>query len=267
MQDLREHGYQVTSVDKYSSRGVWTKIVDCEDMGQLVSLMREHDAVVHLAAIPSPNSHPAEIVFRNNVISAYNVLEAATILGIRKVVMASSISALGTAFAIRHFNPLVVPIDEGHALLSQDAYGLSKMVGEMVADGFVRRVPDLSLVSLRFGLVVDEATRNDFLRPTSQRANLNDALASIFWTYTEVRDVASSCRLALESGLVGHEAFFINAPQILVDTPIEELLAQYYPGDYPVAAHIRGSACPVECGKAERLLGWKANYHWEGHEL
>jgi nucleoside-diphosphate-sugar epimerase len=267
VRDLEEHGYQVTSVDKYPARKWGTKIVDCEDLGQVVSVMREHDAVVHMAAIPNPLRHPAEVVFRNNVVSSYNILEAAAILGIKKMVMASSISALGTVNMVQPFNPLRVPIDETHPLLSQDAYGLSKMVGEELAEGFKRRIPDLSLASLRFSFVVDDGSRAEFVKDPEQWPNLNDALAGVFWTYTDVRDAASSCRMAIEADFLGHEAFYINAPQILGDSPVEELLAKYYPGDYPVAASIRGNASPVDCVKAERFLGWKAVYDWEGREF
>jgi nucleoside-diphosphate-sugar epimerase len=267
VQDLEEHGYQVTSVDKYPTRKWGTKIVDCEDLGQVVSVMRDQDAVVHMAAIPNPLRHPAEVVFRNNAISAYNILEAAAILGIKKVVMASSISALGTVNMVQPFNPLRVPIDETHPLLSQDAYGLSKMVGEELAEGFTRRILDLSLASLRFSFVVDDGSRTEFIKSPEQWPYLNETLAGVFWTYTDVRDAASSCRKAMEANFLGHEAFYINAPQILGDTPVEDLLAKYYPGDYPVDASIRGSASPVVCDKAGRMLGWEAAYDWEGREL
>ena len=89
--------------------------------------------------------------------------------------------------------------------------------------------------------------------------------AGVFWTYVDVRDAATSCRLAMETNKPGHEAFYIAAPNILMNDPVEELLTKYYPGDYPVAVHIHGSASPVDCSKAERRLGWKAVYNWEGH--
>jgi nucleoside-diphosphate-sugar epimerase len=267
VQDLHEHGYHVTCVDKHVTRKWGTKIVDCEDLGQVVSVMSGQDAVIHLAAIPNPIRHPAEVVFRNNTLSMFNILEAAAILGIHKVVLASSISALGTAFRFRPFSPLSVPIDEEHPLLAQDAYGLSKMTGELLAEGYVRRIPDLSLASLRFSLVIDEAVRTEFIGSLENRAHLGEEMASVFWTYIDVRDVAASCRLAMQAKFTGHEAFYIAAPQILADRPVEELLASYYPGDYPVAAAIRGSASPVDCSKAERILGWKALYNWEGREF
>jgi nucleoside-diphosphate-sugar epimerase len=261
---LREHGYQVTAADRLSNQRWGTQLVDCEDLGQVVSVMKGHQAVIHLAAIPSPNSHPAEVVFRNNVMSTFNVLEAAAILGIEHIVLASSISALGTAFMERPFNPLRFPIDEEHPLLSQDAYGLSKMVGEVLADGFIRRIPDWSISSLRFSFVIDDEARNGYLRSPQAADHLDDMLAGVLWTYIDVRDVAESCRLALQMNKPGHEAFFIVAPKILSNKPVEELLVRYYPGDYPVAAQIRGNTSPVDCSKAEKLLGWKAVYNWEG---
>ena len=75
---------------------------------RLIGVMQGQDAVIHLAAIPSPDAHTAEVVFRTNVMSTFNVLEAATILGISNITMASSISALGYAFRHRPFQSLVL---------------------------------------------------------------------------------------------------------------------------------------------------------------
>ena len=135
VEELIDHGYDVTPADKERKQRWDTQLVDFEDLGQVIGVMRGHDAVIHLAAIPSPMAHTADVVFRNNVISTFNVLEAAAILDIKHVVLASSISALGYAFRFRHFNPVYLPIDEAHPALSQDCYGLSKMIGETLAEG------------------------------------------------------------------------------------------------------------------------------------
>jgi nucleoside-diphosphate-sugar epimerase len=141
------------------------------------------------------------------------------------------------------------------------------MVGEQLADGFWRRVPDMSLTSLRFSFVIDERAREWLSHALRDQEDFRNSLAGEFWTYVDVRDAASSCRHALQANIMGHEAYYINAPRIMLDTPVEKLLATYYPGDYPLADHIRGDASPVVCDKAERLLGWKARYDWEGKEL
>jgi len=253
----------VTPADIRSTQPWLTQIVDTENFGQVVAVMHGHDAVIHLAAIPSPVRHPAEVVFRNNVMSQFNILEAATILGIKNVVTASSLSALGHPYMHRHFTPVYVPIDEAHPLLSQDNYGLSKMIGEELCEGYLRRTPDMSLASMRFTWVKNPDDNEMVLRQREQGAAFNGA----FWTYVDVRDAARACRLAMEYDKPGHEAFYIVAPNSFTVEPIEELMRKYYPGDYPFADHIRGDKSIVDCSKAERLLGWKARYNWDGTEF
>lgn len=266
VRELQAHGYDVTPADVRRAQPWMTQIVDFTDMGQVVGVMAGHDAVIHLAAIPSPAMHTNEVVFANNAVSTFNVLEAATILGIKKVVMASSISALGYAFRHEHFTPLYLPIDEAHPMLSQDSYGLSKMVGEMLADGFARRVPAMSLTSLRFTLVVDEEQR-EWMGPARAHPPDPTATHGAFWTFVDVRDAAAACRLAAEYDAPSHDAFLINAPHIYRPEDVRELFDRYFPGDYPLAEHVRGQISPVDCGKAERLLGWRARYNWDGEPL
>ncbi len=266
VQELREHGYAATPAD-IAPRQPWaTQTVDFTDFAQVVAAMRGHEAVIHLAAIPSPLDAAAAEVFRVNVVSTFNVLEAALTLGIRQVVMASSITALGYGFRFRPFSPRFLPIDETHPLLPQDCYGLSKKIGEDLAAGFLRRWPEMSLASLRFTAVLDADARSWI--PAARRQPTNDSETyGAFWTFVDVRDAAAACRLCLERDRPGHEAYFIGAPVIYRSENIRDLMARHFPGEYPVASHIRGNASPVDCGKAERLLGWRARYNWDGAPL
>ena len=264
--ELQAHGYDVRSADLNATQPWDTQIVDFTDLGQVIGVMQGQDAVIHLAAIPSPSVHTAEVVFRTNVMSTFNVLEAATILGIRNIAMASSISALGYAFRHRPFNPLYLPIDEAHPLLSQDCYGLSKMIGEELAEGFSRRSPEMSLVSLRFTFVADESAQS-WLPAARLQATDNVSTYGAFWTFVDVRDAASACRLALEYEAPGHEAFYICAPIIYRSEDIRDLMAKHFPGDYPIADSVRGGASPVDVSKAARLLGWRARYNWDRSPL
>ena len=266
VKELQAHGYQVTPADLKPRRAWDTQIVDFTDLGQVIGVMQGHDAVIHLAAIPSPRFHTAEVVFRNNVISTFNVLEAAAILGVSNVTLASSISALGYAFRHRAFSPLYLPIDEAHPMLSQDCYGLSKMIGEELAQGFLRRKPDMSLVSLRFTFVVTAAD-STWLPAAREQPTDDVSTYGAFWTFVDLRDAAAACRLALEYDAPGHEAFFINAPVIYRKEDIRDLMAKRFPGNYPIGDGVRGINSPVDASKAERLLGWTARYNWDGAPL
>jgi nucleoside-diphosphate-sugar epimerase len=57
------------------------------------------DAVAHFAAIPRVLIQPDNVTYAASVISTYNVIEAATKLGIRKVIIASSETSYGVCFA------------------------------------------------------------------------------------------------------------------------------------------------------------------------
>jgi nucleoside-diphosphate-sugar epimerase len=111
---LVAHGYAVLNVDlkPLDLPGVPTLIADLTDSGQAFNALTTHptfggferghpprppDAVVHFAAIPRVLIEPDNVTFATNVISTYNVIEAAMKLGVRKVVIASSETTYGSA--------------------------------------------------------------------------------------------------------------------------------------------------------------------------
>ena len=132
--ELAQAGHEVISFDQARPPdpvpGVRYRIGDHEDLGQVVELCQGAGAIAHLSAIPAPRTYPNATVFRTNVMGTFNVHEAAVLMGVPLVVSTSSQSAYGFAWHHRPFLPQYLPIDEAHPCLSQDAYGLSKMVGE-----------------------------------------------------------------------------------------------------------------------------------------
>jgi nucleoside-diphosphate-sugar epimerase len=258
--DLLQHGYEVINVDLRPSDQVHTYQADLCDLGQAFGMLEGKDAVVHLAAIPWPGEHAPEVVFRNNIMSAFNVLQAACVLGVRKVVLAGSESALGFPFKFRPFSPLYLPIDEAHPLLAQDAYGLSKIAIEELGQGFVRRDPAMSVTTLRLSYIL---TPDDY--PGELRAAWADPERNEFnlWAYVDARDVGLACRLALECAQTGYDAFYIAAPDTLMREPTLDLVNRYYPGVGSVAAGFGGRVSPLDCGYAENVLGFRAQYTWD----
>ncbi len=260
IQELLQHDYQVTNVDLKPSAAIHTFYADLTDLGQVYGMVQGKDAVIHLAAIPWPGEHPPEVVFRNNVLSTFNILEAATVLGVRKVVLAGSESALGFPFRFTDFAPLYLPIDEEHPLLAQDSYGLSKIILEELAKGFVRRNPQLSIISLRLSYI--QTNKEDYLREL--RACWKDPAANSFnlWCYVDARDVARAFRLALEYPQAGFEAFYIAAADTLMREPTLDLIRRYFPGSIELRGEISGNQSPLDCEKAQRLLGFNPQYKW-----
>ena len=250
IRDLLEHDYEVCNFDQVRPTApmVHTVVVDVTCFGDLVSCLQGFDAIVHLAAFSSPKQVANNRTFRANSQSDFNVLEAAAILRINKVVMASSLNAMGMTFNVQ---PCVeyLPLDEEHPCRPDEAYGLSKLVAETLAHGFARRYPEMSISSLRFPMIMRPEQYRSF------KANADNLYRSL-WAYTDVRDAVRAVRLALEAEWKGHEVFLIAADHTLSSTPTRELVARWYPA-VPLQSDLPGNAALVSTRKATRMLGWR----------
>ena len=131
--------------------------VDVLDLDGLRRALAGHDGVVHLAAIDSGVKASEEQYFRTNVLGTWHVLQAAEDVRARRVVVCSSVSALGLS---PDHPPRALPIGAEHPPAPRDAYGLSKQVCEDIASGFARRGA-LEVVCLRPALVVRPETVRD----------------------------------------------------------------------------------------------------------
>lgn len=254
-----EQGYEVLNVDsrRPDEELCPTLLADLEDLGETYGALAGADAVVHLAAIPAAHIRTPEVTFRNNVMSTYNVLEAAAGLGIRKAVIASSESSYGIVFAIHPLSPQYVPVDEDHPQLPQDSYGLSKIVNEMTAEMFHRRT-GMQIVSLRLGNVIPPeryAQFPSFIEKPEERER-------ILWSYIDTRDAASACRLAIEADGLGAVALNIAADDSSMAIRSWELLAARYPGVTDIRAPLDGHETLLGNERAKRLLGWQPQHRW-----
>ena len=129
---------------------------DVLDLAKVRASMAGQDAVIHLAAIDFDVPAEPEVYFGTNVMGTWNAVQAAGDAGIRKVVLASSVSAVGVGEMRPDFPPEYLPVDEAHAMKPVNAYGLSKLVVEDIARGFARR-GDMSITCLRPVAIVVES--------------------------------------------------------------------------------------------------------------
>jgi hypothetical protein len=127
---------------------------DITDFASVRELVRDMEGIVHLAAIPHPSRSTADALFHINCTGTFNVYQAAAEEGIKRVVSASSINALGFNFGVVPFQLSYLPIDEAHPTQTTDVYSLSKQILEDTADYFWRR-DGISGVCLRLPFVFD----------------------------------------------------------------------------------------------------------------
>lgn len=249
-------GHQVVSLDRAEPdpaalpAGVAYHQVDTTDHADLVAGIRGADALIHLAAYPSPHGHPDHVVHNNNVVSSYNALSAAVELGIRRVCQASSINATGAAYS-RCPRYDYLPLDEHHPTYAEDPYSLSKWICEEQGDCFARLHSDLSIASMRFHGVVQSR------ESAVERMPSSPALAKHLWAYTRADAGARACLASLTAAFSGHEAFYLVAPRTMMPGHLTaQLVAEHYP-DVALRRSLRGEEGLYDCSKAERLLGWR----------
>ena len=267
IRDLVDHGHDVVNADRRppvpggpaGAPPVRFVETDLGDVGQVAGALAGCDAVVHLGAIPAPYSHADEVVFVNNTRATFASLQAASLVGVRRAAIASSVSAYGTAWAPRPFPPRYAPLDEEHPLLNHDAYGLSKEVDERTGEMFHRR-DGMAVAALRFhwvALPAEAAARAADLAvdPTA------DDWWRLLWGYVDARDAASACRLAVEADGIGFEAFNVIAADTLCDVSTEELIRRHAP-QVEIRGSIPGTASGFSTEKARRLLGYEARHSW-----
>ena len=262
--DLLAHGWEVVNVDAAAptvAQSCPFTQVDLADFGQALealsqidSRIRGVDAVVHLAAVPAPGRQPNATIFRNNMLSTYNVFEAARRLGIKNIVWASSETVLGLPFDTP---PPYVPVDEEYPGRPETAYSLSKLLGEEMARQFCRWEPALKIVCLRFSNVMEP---HDYARfpafdadPKLRKWNL--------WAYIDARDAAQAIRKSLELKATGADVFIIANADSVMSQPNDALLRAVFP-DVPRKRGFGEHDTLLAIDKARRVLGYEPQFSW-----
>ena len=268
-------GHQILNVDlvPLNAAGVPDLIADITDLGQVYSAMRSHigmdsletgagaqvfDAVVHFAAVPRILIAPDSETYRVNVMSTYNVIEAAAKMGVKKIIIASSETTYGVCFSEGQTDPAYLPLDEEYDVNPMDSYGASKVVNEVTARAFARRF-GIDIFGLRIGNVMepqDYAAFPDYAKNSAQRRR-------IAFSYIDARDLGQMVDLCLGADGLGYQAFNVSNDNNSVPQPNSQLLAEFFP-NVPLKRAVSEDEALFSSAKAKRMLGFapKFNFRW-----
>ena len=234
---------------------------DLTDAGACYPLVDGCEAVVHAAALPDPLHEPPHVVFGNNLLGTFNLLEAVARLGVGRFVHVSSETAPGFFFPYRPQLPRYVPVDEEHPLEPQDPYALAKVFGEQLCDAAVRR-GGVSCVSVRPSWVTWEGNCARNLGPLVRDATEpSESLGS----YTDLYDLADALALACTVPLEGHEVVYVANPDNVGGHDLAEKARRQYGDAVEVRPLARPDASGISSAKAERVLGWTARRSWRDY--
>jgi nucleoside-diphosphate-sugar epimerase len=259
---LAESGHEVVNFDVVSRPelelpGEFCR-VELADAGKVYDALFQFrpEGICHLAANPAPFGQAQIDVFGNNVLSAYNLMQAAGDLGVARVVYASS--EMATGLLTEGTVPTQIPFDESEWHPSPNAYALSKYISEVIADSLAVRYPETAWVGLRINNVIAPDGYGRFAEewddPSLSRHN--------FWSYIDARDVGTAYRAALEGTSSGHEVCLIAAADTRAKRGLRELMAEFYNGYDRFTSHYQDPESAFDCAKMKALFGWTPSYSW-----
>ncbi|MFN8524342.1 MAG: NAD(P)-dependent oxidoreductase [Chloroflexota bacterium] len=268
---LLRDGHEVLLFDRESPpavahagqlRGVRTLRGDVMDSSACLEACRGADAVLHLAGILVPQAD----TFAVNTLGTWNVLEAARQVGVRRVVLASSINVTGIGWHVSRVpfeRVRYLPLDEDHPLSPEDSYSLSKLCNEETAAA-LGRAHGIQTAALRFAAVRDPAQLEAFARDRPAATfERNERGYQGIWSYLDVRDAAQACARALTAESIPTVgAYFIAAPDTLACEPTMSLLQRFIPEWVPLVRSLSGRAGLFSTVRAEQAFGFRAEHGW-----
>ena len=257
----QSRGHQVTVVDRQGEPGAHSSILDLTDFASVESVIGRgrFDAVIHLAGMPGRARVAGDVLFRNNMLTSYNVLTAARRASVRKIVFASSETILGLPFET---SPAELPIVETSptSYRVSHEYGTVKYLEDCVAQQMAAEDPELSISAMMLTTIVLPEMYAEFARYEE------DARARGYnlWSYTDVRDAAQGVVLACEHLAPGYERFILAADDTVMTTSTAELLAHFHPTSRLTRA-LDTHQSLFSNEKAKRMLGYSPQHNWRSH--
>ena len=254
MKRLAEKGHQVVNYDLVQPSAERSFVLGdlkdeiplekagVEDLPSLLLAVKKHriEKIVHMAAIVDPevpHRNPS-VAFRLDLGGTVNVLEAARVMDLKRVVFMSSIGVYTTK--------KYEPIDENHPVLQSDegpvstAYGACKVGSEAFCWAY-REAFGLDFVALRpsavYGLGMGSFSLGMFIKPIVENSVKGEPLRIARGRdyprdYTYVKDAAQAIQLAIDvnPSRLRDRVFLVGTGQKLV-TPgqLGEMIKEYIP--------------------------------------
>lgn len=265
-------GHEVVGIDRAPAdrTDIISIVADLTDYGQTFDALgsvgwdilgdtTDHafDVVVHLAAIPHPRMFSNAVTFANNVTATYNVFEACRRLGLADIVLASSETVMGVPFDAE---VAYLPLDDDAPRRGRNAYGLSKLVSEHIAEQYVANDPLLRITALRLSYVQNVDEYDEY----PGFADDLDRRAWDLWAYIDGRDAGTAVERAIHQTERGFHPYLIVADDTVMPIPTQRIIAERYPAT-PVHGEISEYGALLSNQRARDQLGWKPVHSWRDH--
>jgi len=256
----REHevtGFDIQDPKPTSAANVRHIQGDLRDRDKLRIAAEGAEVVIHLGAIPGRGPHLSQAeIFEINVQGTYHALEAAERVGARRVIMASSLCAVGLPDGLDDHALDYLPLDEEHPCRPKHTYDLTKQLNEKMAAAFTRRT-GIATVCFRFPLLAD--VRND---PWFAKQVAIDPPRLATADYMDFQDAIDAIDLAMNRDDLEHEVFFVHADTAALKIPTPKHIARFVP-KVEWQGEITDTSPLINSAKAKRILGFRPKIKWQ----
>jgi UDP-glucose 4-epimerase len=262
VRELKQHNVRVLDIAISGDRLIDYHQADLRDPAALRAGLSDIEVVVHLGGIDRSVVTDDAATMQVNAMGTWNLFEASLHAGVRRVIHCSSSSVLGLDASNPNMPPCYLPIDETHPARPADAYGLSKLCGERIAEAYSRRGLEVIVIRPCFVAFPDMA---GFMagRPGPQGRSEPMPLLR---TYVGPDDCARGFAAAVTAHYAGFETFFLAAADAFASEPTVDRLAALYGAQIPVRdAMLYGNlpqASPISHAAAASRLGWTPTTRW-----
>jgi nucleoside-diphosphate-sugar epimerase len=201
---VRRH-HDVLVADRVTAGSEDEVRIDVLDLDSLRVAFAAADAVIHLAGVDYDFHTRADDTIRINALGTWNVLQASSEAGVRRVVVCSSVAAMGLHEMRDDWKPLQLPITEGHPSSPVEPYSVSKALAETIARSF-QDGHQLEVVCLRPCTVVTAGNVDELLGEGGQ---------IFLGEYIAATDCAEAFLAAVDAAAPGFGPYLIAADDTL----------------------------------------------------
>ncbi|MDR2933070.1 MAG: NAD(P)-dependent oxidoreductase [Oscillospiraceae bacterium] len=248
-------------------------LTDLGDCMRAITLSQA-EVIIHLGAITHTTDQqpgkkmiqrrPEDTTMQVNVMGTYYLMDAARRIGtVKKVIFASSYYALGLGGRLSGapYQVDYLPIDEDHPMRPEDTYALSKVLGEEIIEAYCRAY-GFKAVAFRLMGVVYPFREFETNVPVPPNPDFKGGPVRTTWQYSDCRDIAYACRLAMEKDLENDFEPFYIVTDSTYPNDTKEVVEKSLPDLKEMAKNIKEGEGLITDAKLRKMLGYKPRHSW-----
>jgi nucleoside-diphosphate-sugar epimerase len=244
---LIDAGYSVRATDKSDRRRQLPRnleLADLLDRSSCYRLVAAADAVVHLANYSDMVIKDNQKLFNENVAINMNIFQAAQEAGVKTMIFSSSIQVLGG-----HGYLPYLPLDGDAPASPDNAYALSKLVGEIMLQYFAKA--HMNCIAVRFPWLIDPVIKRKRHRYKSADGTRSDSIFS----YLSFSDAANLIVAIVRTSLPGFRIYMPAHPNNRLGLTPADVIKRYYPHVF-LRCPLKEINALVDISRIEAETGW-----------